>query len=199
MKRVATVAVMNGTKLLMGKRRDNDKWTTPGGHLEAGEDFLDGAVRELEEEAGVKASKYVFEALSDPKTITKPDGEKIKVQPFLYKARWKPNTSMKEDPDAEVHRWHWIDIGDGLPENVGEELHVPLKGNVLFKAMGLCGGAEMKECGPNLKKYAKKHGLEAKFAAEDDDAEAKGQKSFMKQGHKGTKAPASAKKPAKAL
>jgi len=56
----------------------------------------------------------------------------------------------------------------------------------------------MQHCGKNLQKYAKKHGLEAKFAAEDEE-EKKAEKAFMKSGHKGYKAPSSVKKLAKAL
>ena len=36
--------------ILMGKRNDNDKWTTPGGHLDKGECPYEGAIRELKEE-----------------------------------------------------------------------------------------------------------------------------------------------------
>ncbi len=160
MKRVATVAVMHGERLLMGKRRDNGKYTTPGGHLEAGEDFATGAARELEEESGIKAPKGEIEAISEPKTVTKPDGEKIQVQPFLYVVNEKPETTMTDDPDAEVHRWKWVDIEKGLPADVAKSLHVPLKDNVLTAALGLCAEKDktMGKCPPHLEKYMKKKG-----------------------------------------
>ena len=48
---VSTVAVFDGDKMLWGKRRDNSRYTNPGGHLDPGEDPKAGAKRELMEEA----------------------------------------------------------------------------------------------------------------------------------------------------
>src|SRR3989304_3613730 len=54
---VASIAVMNGDLLLMGKRRDNKRWTLPGGHLNPGESPHDGGLRELFEESGIQAQQ----------------------------------------------------------------------------------------------------------------------------------------------
>ncbi len=40
-------------KILLGQRSDDGMWATPGGHVEAHEDFDEGALRELREEAGI--------------------------------------------------------------------------------------------------------------------------------------------------
>lgn len=126
MKEVACVGVVDGDKILMGKRRDNGKWTNPGGHLNPNEDPHEGALRELKEETGIVADKVDF---LDSKVVTKPDGTKLKVYAYLLKGKYK--TSMKEDPDQEVHRWQYVPI-DKLPE----PLHVP-KDNILFDSLGL--------------------------------------------------------------
>ena len=52
----AGVIVLNDEgKILVGKGHDG-KWQTPGGHVDAGENFEEAAIRELREEAGIKGS-----------------------------------------------------------------------------------------------------------------------------------------------
>lgn len=124
-KEVSTVAVMKDGKMLMGTRRDNNKWTAPGGHLEAGETPLEGAVRELFEESGIKADPKDLEFL---KTIKNPDNGYI-VHGYLLELDKHPGTTMKNDPDNEVYRWHFMNTED-IPD---KELHVPRSsGNVLL-------------------------------------------------------------------
>lgn len=41
-------------RLLLARRRDNTLWTIPGGAMEPGETIVDTAVREVEEETGVR-------------------------------------------------------------------------------------------------------------------------------------------------
>jgi hypothetical protein len=51
---IASVAVVNADgRVLFGKRRDDGRWTLPGGHLEPGEAPIVGAARELAEETGI--------------------------------------------------------------------------------------------------------------------------------------------------
>jgi len=40
-------------QLLLGRRTDNGLWSTPGGHVEEGEEFSEAALRELKEETGI--------------------------------------------------------------------------------------------------------------------------------------------------
>jgi 8-oxo-dGTP pyrophosphatase MutT (NUDIX family) len=128
-RRVSTVAVTHGDHLLMGKRRDNGKWTVPGGHVNPGEDFHDGGLRELAEESGIEADELtplggVHKAAPD-----------LHVQPYHLDLTHsgRPRTSMKEDPDGEVNRWHWVNMADGLPDHIAENLHVPFERNCLLQ------------------------------------------------------------------
>lgn len=134
MKRVATVAVIHDGQLLMGKRRDSGKFTTPGGHLEEGESPLAGAVRELREESGIVADPKEFSQVRN-ETVTKPDGTKIQVFAFRLDLQSKPSTSMSADPDVEVHRWHWVSVP--LKKEIADNLHVPMKDNVLMKGLNM--------------------------------------------------------------
>lgn len=53
----AGVIVLNEEgKILVGLGKDN-KWQTPGGHVDPGENFEEAAIRELREEAGIHAGK----------------------------------------------------------------------------------------------------------------------------------------------
>lgn len=54
---VGSLVMENGMVLLVKRKNDPGRnlWSVPGGHLELGEDVLEAAVRELEEETGVRA------------------------------------------------------------------------------------------------------------------------------------------------
>jgi 8-oxo-dGTP pyrophosphatase MutT (NUDIX family) len=135
-RQVATVALMgrHGRRaiLLMGERKDNGKHTTPGGHLEKGEDPAEGAVREVFEESGVKLKPEDLTHI-ESRNVTKPGGERLKVHAFKTDFGKKlPKTTTKHDPDDEVHSWNWVDISKGLPTNIEDSLHVPLGRNVLL-------------------------------------------------------------------
>lgn len=125
-KEVAAVAVVCDGKLLMGKRKDNQKWTQPGGHMEAGETPIQGAIRELKEETGITASASQLKSMGSRMVA----GGKIKVHGFLMECSTKPSTSMSSDPDEEVYRWVWKET-DPLPSEVKSNLHVPNENIVL--------------------------------------------------------------------
>lgn len=136
MRRVSTVAIFHGDRMLMGKRRDTSSWTNPGGHLEAGEDPLDGAVREVKEETGIDLPYEDLYSVNS-KTVTKPDGSKIKVYGFKVDLNSRPSTTLKHDPDQEVSSWRWVPTKGGIPSYVANNLHVPLNRNVLLDGLGL--------------------------------------------------------------
>lgn len=127
---VASVAVIKGNKILMGQRNDNEKWTTPGGHLDIGEDPKSGALRELKEEAGIDPTALYYLGTEKVKCG---DGKERVIHCFCAFGEYSTNSDR--DPDQEVDDWEWIDCSDGLPVEVEEELHSPK--NVLFKMLGL--------------------------------------------------------------
>jgi 8-oxo-dGTP pyrophosphatase MutT (NUDIX family) len=130
MKRVAAIAIINDHHMLMGKRRDNQRFTNPGGHLNPGEDPLKGAVREVKEETGLDLDPHLFKHV-ETRIVKKKDGTKIEVHGFRVDLPQKPSTSMKQDPDGEVFRWHWIKLDTDL-DHIKDNLHVPLGDNVLL-------------------------------------------------------------------
>jgi len=128
-KAVACVALLHGGKILMGKRRDNLKFTNPGGHLNPGEAPLAGAVREVREESGISLHPDQLDHL-DTKHVTKPDGAKLTVHAYKVELGGKPATSMTGDPDQEVHRWSWFPL-----HRLPSPLHVKREHNVLLNAL----------------------------------------------------------------
>jgi len=127
---IASVAVINGNKLLMGKRNDNGKWTLPGGHLKTSEEPMEGAARELKEEAGIEADDLYF---MGSKNVVGKDGKNRMIHAFVCFGKY--DTDSELDPDEEVQNWKWIDCGSGLPEDVKKNLHSTK--NIVLKYLGL--------------------------------------------------------------
>jgi ADP-ribose pyrophosphatase YjhB (NUDIX family) len=131
--RVAKISVRCGNLLLMGKRRDNGKWTIPGGHVDMNETFLEGAYRELKEETGLGLPPGSLNYLTGIETVN----NNLSVQGFYVNLSKKQATSMGNDPDEEVERWRWIDITNGLPKEIFKNMHVPIERDVVMKKLGL--------------------------------------------------------------
>jgi 8-oxo-dGTP pyrophosphatase MutT (NUDIX family)/GNAT superfamily N-acetyltransferase len=129
-KEVATIAVINSNKILMARRSDNNKWTTPGGHLEPGEHPYQAAIRELAEEAGIKNVTPAYLGFED---VVGRDGAVRRIHCFVVRGHYR--TDVLADPDKETKRWEWVSFKDGLAHSIHENLHSTK--NVLLKKLGL--------------------------------------------------------------
>lgn len=127
---IASVAVVNGNTLLMAKRNDNGRWTLPGGGMNIGEKPSQGAFRELWEEAGIKPDQLRY--LGSEK-ITSFTGKSMMIHVFAAIGNYE--ASVRNDPDQEVGKWEKIDISNGLPPEIANNLHSPK--NVVLKMLGL--------------------------------------------------------------
>ncbi len=132
---VASIAVFDDAgDMLWGRRRDNGRWTLPGGHLDEGEDAYDGAVRELQEETGLQTQE-VLESLGAE--VVDSGKRRILVHAYqvvLHDAE-KPRVTTEEDPDNECSEWRWVNVSDGLPKEIGDHLHSPR--NVTLRLLGM--------------------------------------------------------------
>jgi 8-oxo-dGTP diphosphatase len=129
-KQIALVAAFDKKgRLLLGKRRDTGKWTMPGGHLDPGEIPLQGARRELWEEARLRAEAVKLWAVKDN------PGARLHV----FRALVDGQADGSFDPDAEVSEWRWFDVSKGLPKELHGNLQGPpgAPGNVLVDSLGL--------------------------------------------------------------
>lgn len=85
----STVVVDEQDRILLHRRRDNDKWALPGGKMELGESLGDCAVREVREETGFDVELTgVVGIYSDPKHVfAYDDGEVRQEFSICFQAR----------------------------------------------------------------------------------------------------------------
>ncbi len=115
------VMVLNDNNVLLGRRHpDPEKadsamhgegtWTMPGGKLDFGEGFEDGAVRELFEETGIRIDPKDLTLVSLTNDIV-PDAHFVTVGLLYTKKVSEPEV---KEPD-EITEWKWFSL-DSLPE-----------------------------------------------------------------------------------
>ncbi len=114
------VVRLDGTVAVVHRPRQND-WTLPKGKLEAGEDDVAAAVREVEEETGWSA---VITADLGTVEYTLPDGRRKRVRWYSMQAQ----QSVRE-PARDVDEVRWLP-----PDEVRALLSYPLDGEILERA-----------------------------------------------------------------
>lgn len=120
-RKVSVVGVMSGDEILTGKRKDTEKWTCPGGHLDDGENPKTGAVREVYEESGVRLLESDLDEVYSG-IIEDHEGNKIAL--FAYIAQIpKQDTRTDLDPDDEVYSWKWVKLSSGSKELKPDNRH----------------------------------------------------------------------------
>lgn len=109
---VNVIIEQNG-KVLLGLRKKiagKGQWGVPGGHLEFGEQLIEGVKRELFEETGLIADELEFDGVNNqPRASTQEHYVQIN---FVAKT-WHGTLENKE-PDI-CERWEWFDINN-LPD-----------------------------------------------------------------------------------
>ena len=118
------LSTANVTEFLL--LRHATRWDLPKGHCEVGEDFLDAALRETEEETGIDrdsislAPDFCFD-LSYPVTYKK-TGDQVfdkQVRYFLGRLKSKPILKLTEHESAKWFIWN-------PPHNIQEQTINPL-------------------------------------------------------------------------
>ena len=117
-KYVAVVGVVTKDHkfILTGKRRDTSLFVCPGGKVEPGEEWVEAAVRELHEEAGIDVSvKVMQQSLLTQKSFHYPDHKTV-VRAYLIELPDRVQAKTTEDPDLEVSIWKWVPLHKNTPE-----------------------------------------------------------------------------------
>ena len=90
-----------GVQFLLIKNAAHGHWDFPKGHIDAGEDEMQAALREAREEAALKELKIIpdfrqtihYEVKSKPKTVV------------YFLAETRPDTQVKLSAEHTEHRW----------------------------------------------------------------------------------------------
>ena len=125
----AAVALFDSdSNILLLRRKDNDKWTMPGGTLDFGESLTHCAIREVREETGLQIRiTGLIGTYTDPRIlIAYSDGEVRQEFTFVYaaeiesgqleiddeskEAAWVPLSSAAEPPLADSQRRRLKDV-----------------------------------------------------------------------------------------
>lgn len=120
--RITCVALTCDGYVLTGQRKDNGKWTFPGGHLEAFEPPLEGAYRECQEECGIDMNLSESQALPEIRVQGR-SGRLVDIYPFVVKLRNRQFPKTTDDPDHEISVWRWVKIDPKSPELMPEARH----------------------------------------------------------------------------
>lgn len=121
--RIVTVGLRSDNHILSGKRRDNNLWTSPGGHMDKGETPTDAALREVLEETGLRISRSSLKHISSQVITSHRTGKEFELHAFIADIPGKPVASNSRDPDQEVSEWKWVKINQNAPELTCENRH----------------------------------------------------------------------------
>jgi 8-oxo-dGTP pyrophosphatase MutT (NUDIX family)/uncharacterized cupin superfamily protein len=116
-KPAAAVAILNSKKeLLMLHRKDNKKWTMPGGTLEFGESMVDCALREVKEESGLNVEiKDIIGTYTDPNIrVAYSDGEVRQEFTIVYYGE-AYGFDVKLDEESSNYVWVSLEKVMNLP------------------------------------------------------------------------------------
>ena len=109
-KPAAAVALFdNQGKILLLRRKDNDKWTMPGGTLDYGESMTGCAIREVREETGFSIRiTGLIGTYTDPNIlIAYSDGEVRQEFTLVYAAEIESGELKIDDESKEAA---WVDL-----------------------------------------------------------------------------------------
>ena len=132
---VGIIVLNNKNKIFVARRIDNPKnfWQMPQGGVDDGEDFLEAAYRELEEETSIKNVKLIKE-FDDTTTYELPDhllgiiwkgkfrGQKQKW--FLMRFTGEESEIDIKTKNPEFLDWKWVEINQITEVVVDFKLHV---------------------------------------------------------------------------
>ena len=103
----AAVAIIKDKFILMVQRKDNGKWSLPGGTLEFNETLQQCALREIKEETSLGLKELqLFKIYDDPNAVVEYlDGEVRREFTIVYIAYLNDDVSVKLDSESKAYAW----------------------------------------------------------------------------------------------
>ncbi|MEE1619934.1 NUDIX hydrolase [Zafaria sp. Z1313] len=99
--------------VLLVKRVDNGRWTVPAGILEPGEEPAGAAVREVQEETGVRCVVERLAGVGTTAPVTYPNGDRAQYLDVVFACRYVGGEArVNDDENSEVA---WFAPGE-VPE-----------------------------------------------------------------------------------
>jgi 8-oxo-dGTP pyrophosphatase MutT (NUDIX family) len=83
-----TGVVLDGDRLLLGRRADTGQWSLPSGILEPGEQPAAGVLREIEEETGVVAAVEALTSTHVQPSVVYPNGDRAQYLDLCFRCRY---------------------------------------------------------------------------------------------------------------
>ena len=132
---VGIVVLNKENKVFVARRIDNPKnfWQMPQGGVDKGENYFNAALRELEEETGIKEVKLIRE-IDGTMTYELPEHLLGKIWKGKYKGqkqKWFLMKYLGDDEDINIKttnpeflEWKWIDLNMITEAVVDFKLHI---------------------------------------------------------------------------
>ena len=108
---VSKVVIKYNDRMLF-LQKNNKEWELPGGHLNKGENFIQGAVREVFEETGIrlKKLKLIINQKKFNMFACKVKFSKVRLSDEHVKHKWVTATSIKKLTVTSATRENWKHI-----------------------------------------------------------------------------------------
>ncbi len=114
-----TAVIVRGDQILLVQRADNGAWTPVTGIIDPGEQPADAAVREVAEEAGVRAAPVRLGSVGVTDLVVYDNGDQSRYLDLTFRMRWVDGEPYPADGENTQAAWFPL---DALPEMSAEML-----------------------------------------------------------------------------
>jgi 8-oxo-dGTP pyrophosphatase MutT (NUDIX family) len=119
-----TAVVLRGAEVLLVRRADNGAWTPVTGIVDPGEQPAVAAVREVAEEAGVRAVAESLVSVDVTPPIEYANGDRSQYLDLVFRLRWESGEPAPLDGENTEAGWFPLDAMPPLGPSMRERVQV---------------------------------------------------------------------------